>query len=221
MVNASVDLDPGTLEPTYHLTLGMPGRSYALTIAARLGIPGPIIEDARSGISPVQEATDNLLHELQQERLVVERLREEAEEARTQASRQQRDLEEQLSSVESAKAALVEEARQELQDRIAGILDGLRRAERLLERPETPVQVQQQRVEIREVQRQLESTDWQPIEVKRSRWQESLREGDRVYVRGISQPVEVITPPDEQDRLEVLLGTMRDQNTGISIGAPC
>ena len=209
MVNASVDLDPGTLEPTYHLTLGMPGRSYALTIAARLGIPGPIIEDARSGISPAQEATDNLLHELQQERLVVERLREEAEEARAQAARQLRDLEEQLSSVESAKAALVEEARQELQDRIAGILDGLRRAERLLERPETPVQVQQQRAEIREVQRQLESTDWQPIEVKRSRWQESLREGDRVYVRGISQPVEVITPPDEQDRLEVLLGTMR------------
>ena len=79
----------------------------------------------------------------------------------------------------------------------------------MLERPETPVQVQQQRVEIREVQRQLESTAWQPIEVKRSRWQESLKEGDRVYVRGISQPVEVITPPDEQDRLEVLLGTMR------------
>ena len=209
MVNASVDLDPGTLEPTYHLTLGMPGRSYALTIAARLGIPGPIIEDARSGISPAQEATDNLLHELQQERLLVGRLREEAEEARTQAARQQRDLEEQLSSVESAKAALVEEARQELQDRIAGILDGLRRAERLLERPETPVQVQQQRAEIREVQRQLESTAWQPIEVKRSRWQESLREGDRVYVRGISQPVEVITPPDEQDRVEVLLGAMR------------
>ncbi len=209
MVNASVDLDPGTLEPTYHLTLGMPGRSYALTIAARLGIPGPIIEDARSGISPAQEATDNLLHELQQERLLAGRLREEAEEARTQAARQQRDLEEQLSSVESAKAALVEEARQELQDRIAGILDGLRRAERLLERPETPVQVQQQRAEIREVQRQLESTAWQPIEVKRSRWQESLREGDRVYVRGISQPVEVITPPDEQDRVEVLLGAMR------------
>jgi DNA mismatch repair protein MutS2 len=209
MVNASVDLDPGTLEPTYHLTLGMPGRSYALTIAARLGIPGPIIEDARSGISPAQEATDNLLHELQQERLLAGRLREEAEEARTQAARQQRDLEEQLSSVESAKAALVEEARQELQDRIAGILDGLRRAERLLESPETPVQVQQQRAEIREVQRQLESTAWQPIEVKRSRWQESLREGDRVYVRGISQPVEVITPPDEQDRVEVLLGAMR------------
>ena len=39
MVNASVDLDPTTLEPTYHLTLGLPGRSYALTIAARLGVP--------------------------------------------------------------------------------------------------------------------------------------------------------------------------------------
>ena len=41
MVNASVDLDPQTLEPTYRVTLGLPGRSYALTIASRLGlVPG-------------------------------------------------------------------------------------------------------------------------------------------------------------------------------------
>ena len=36
-----------------------------------------------------------------------------------------------------------------------------------------------------------------------------MKEGDRVYIRGISQPVEVISPVDGQERVEVLLGTMR------------
>ena len=213
MVNASVDLDPSTLEPTYHVTLGLPGRSYALTIAARLGVPQTIIDDARAGISPVEQATENLLQELQQERRIVERLREEAETAHSEALRQERDLETQLASVESAKAALVEDARQQLQNRIGGILDRLQRAERLadrlLEQPESRDQVRTQRAEVRDVQRQLDSVAWKPIEVKQTPWQESLKGGDRVYVRGISQPVEVISPPDEQDRLEVLLGTMR------------
>mgnify|MGYP001307230829 CR=1 FL=1 len=213
MVNASVDLDPSTLEPTYHVTLGLPGRSYALTIAARLGVPQTIIDDARAGISPVEQATENLLQELQQERQIVDRLRREAEDARSEAVRQERDLEAQLSSVEGAKAALVEDARRGLQNRIGGILDQLQRAERfadrLLEQPESREQVQTHRTQIRQVQRQLDSVAWKPIEVKQVPWHESLKGGDRVYVRGISQPVEVISPPDEQDRLEVLLGTMR------------
>ena len=219
MVNASVDLDPDSLEPTYHLTLGMPGRSYALTIAARLGVPDSIISGARSGLSPVEQATEDLLQELQKERQVVERLRRDAEDARTEAQRQQRELEAQLESVETAKAALLEDARRELQDRTSDILGQLRRAERLVEQhqhqyqqhqqPAALPQVQQQREEVRQVQRQLDSTAWQPIEIKQTPWWESLKEGDRVYVRGIGHPVEVITAPDDEDRVEVLLGTMR------------
>ena len=219
MVNASVDLDPDSLEPTYHLTLGMPGRSYALTIAARLGVPDSIISGARSGLSPVEQATEDLLQELQKERQVVERLRRDAEDARTEAQRQQRELEAQLESVETAKAALLEDARRELQDRTSDILGQLRRAERLVEQhqhqyqqhqqPAALAQVQQQREEVRQVQRQLDSTAWQPIEIKQTPWWESLKEGDRVYVRGIGHPVEVITAPDDEDRVEVLLGTMR------------
>jgi DNA mismatch repair protein MutS2 len=223
MVNASVDLDPTTLEPTYHLTLGLPGRSYALTIAARLGVPQEVIDDARSGISPVEQATEELLQELQQERRVVEELREEAETARSEAVRRQRELDVQLADVEAAKANLVEESRQELQRRISGILDRLSKAERSLEayelrqdaevraRAETESiqEIQASRAEVREVQRQLESAAWSPIEVERVPWQQILKEGDRVYIRGIAQPVEVISAADSQDRVEVLLGTMR------------
>ena len=223
MVNASVDLDPTTLEPTYHVTLGLPGRSYALTIAARLGVPREVIDDARSGISPVEQATEGLLQELQQERRVVEELRESAELAVANATRKQRELDAQLADVESAKASLVEESRQELQGRISGILDRLGRAERSLEAGElrqdaeararadeaSRQEIRAHRAEVRKVQRQLESASWSPIEVERVPWQVILKEGDRVYIRGIAQPVEVISSADSQDRVEVLLGTMR------------
>ena len=238
MLNASVDLDPDTLAPTYQLTVGLPGRSYALTIAARLGMPQEIIDDASAGISPVEQATETLLRELQQERRTVEELKEEAESARLAAVRMRHELEEQLGSVEATKTELVEEARRELQLRTGGILDRLQRAERSMElaarsavgpvgvsgggsppreqqRGEPRQEFREHQDELREVQRELDATNWQPIEVKRAPWHERLKSGDRVYVRGISQPVEVITPPDgapgsaQAQRVEVLLGTMR------------
>ena len=65
------------------------------------------------------------------------------------------------------------------------------------------------RAELNEARRQISSPNWQPIELKLPTWQERLGSGDRVFIRGIPRPVEVITPPDGQGLVEVLLGTMR------------
>ena len=209
MINASVDLDPQTLEPTYRITLGLPGRSYALTIAARLGVAAEIIEHTRSLLSPTEQATENLLRDLQEERLLVDQIRQEAESALAVARRHQAEIEAQLASVETTKIELVEEARQELQQRIGDLLARLQQAERSLERPEAKSVIQEQRAQLSEARRELSSPHWQPIEVKRTSWQEELHSGDRVFIRGIPRPVEVITPPDEEGQVEVLLGTMR------------
>lgn len=217
MMNASVDLDPQTLEPTYRVTLGLPGRSYAMTIAARLGIPSRIIEQARSLMSPTDRAAEDLLRDLREERLIVERLRQESEESLAQAKAQQLEVEERLASVEATKVELVEAARQELQDQIKDVTDRLQRAERLLRQvptssaasPGLSEAVREQRAELTETRRHLNVTQWQPIELKRVPWQERLNSGDRVFIRGIPRPVEIITPPNETDQVEVLLGTMR------------
>ena len=209
MINASVDLHPETLEPTYRVTLGVPGRSYALTIAARLGTPPEVLRDAEASLSPVEQATENLLRELQEERRVVEELRQQSETALARAREQEQETEARLASVEAEKGELLEETRQELQVQVAGLLEQLRQAEAVLEAPDTRRVVQEQRTQLNRVRRQLDSPQWQPIEVKRDPWLEELNPGDRVYIRGIPRSVEVVTPPNQEGQVEVLLGTMR------------
>jgi DNA mismatch repair protein MutS2 len=233
MVNASVDLEPGTLEPTYRITLGLPGRSYALTIADRMGLAPEILEDARSFIAPSQLETDDLVKELQEERAVVAKIRRESEALLAQAQAQQAETEARLATVESARLELVEEARLDLQKRIGGLLAQLNQAERAAEHAEaeqaarrlmrpapgapprgvgggqTSERFRAYQEDLAQLEKELTSPQWEPIEVERTPWQEELRSGDRVYIRGIPRPVEVISSQDADEHIEVLLGTMR------------
>ena len=221
MVNASVDLNPRTLEPTYRLTHGVPGRSYALTIAARLGLPETVIADAQTHLEPSHVQTDRLLQELQEERLTVSELRQQAEQALADARRQEAEIAERLEAVEDTKAQLVEDARRELAGEIAEVAGRIRQAERSLRRQQerqavvrrdeqtSDIDLQAERERLAEAQREVVSPEWAPIPVAQPPWYHDLRVGDRVYIRGVSRPVEVVTPPNEQQEIEVVIGSMR------------
>ncbi len=217
MVNASVDLNPRTLEPTYRLTHGIPGRSYALTIASRLGLPDEVIAGAQSHLEPSHVQTDRLLQELQEERLTISELKSQAEQALNGAREREQEIAQQLEAVEDTKAELVEEARRELAEQIVDVANQIRRAERSLERtavntngPTTrEADLRAERERLAETQREVVSPDWAPIPLERPPWYHDLRAGDRVYVRGVSRPVEVVTAPNEQQEIEVIIGSMR------------
>lgn len=83
-INASMEFDSKTLQPTYRLLVGVPGRSNAFDISRRLGLPQPIVERAKSMISSDSHELNNMISDL-------ERQRKAAENARAAAQRQLAD----------------------------------------------------------------------------------------------------------------------------------
>ena len=87
-------------------------------------------------------------------------------------------------------------------------------------RPPTPRVMDEARKEVAEVLQELRSPDWQPPSSRRGDWLKHIKAGDRVYLRGIPQPVEVITPLDDAGTVEVLLGTMRARMSIYQLDRP-
>jgi DNA mismatch repair protein MutS2 len=81
---ASFGYDPDSYEPTYELSFGTPGRSLALEMAERLGLPAEVVTDARSRLDEKQAQAEALLGQLELERAALaeegERVAREREE---------------------------------------------------------------------------------------------------------------------------------------------
>src|SRR5262249_61523675 len=61
--NASVELDPETLAPTYRLRMGLPGTSSATAVAARMGLASSVLERANQFLGREDRKLDRMLHE--------------------------------------------------------------------------------------------------------------------------------------------------------------
>ena len=113
VMNASFQLDPDTLEPTYRMTVGVPGRSYAMAVAERLGLPSEILEEARALTEPRHLLFEDWLNELQRERNQIQESSELASRARADAEALRSELERQLDYLVTRRDDMLDAARRE------------------------------------------------------------------------------------------------------------
>ena len=135
VINASVQFDLITLQPTYHLTIGLPGRSNALAIAKRLGLPEGIVNSARSELDPQELQAEDMIDEIHRQYDLSRESRALAEEARREMENMRQELFERLDQIEDERREVLiqakEEAKQQIQvlgEEIAGIKRKLKNA---------------------------------------------------------------------------------------------
>ena len=210
VVNASLEFDIKTLRPTYHLTIGLPGRSNALLIAQRLGLPQPIIESAKGEISPDDLRADKLLDDIRKERNRTSRERQKLEKARDRFEAQTRELEKRLEKIEDERREVLAKARAEGELEVAILKRNIDSLKSQLKKARQPLQA------LREIEKKVEAieekveapverrqtTDSRPSAVYRP-----LSLGERVTVSTLNTDG-VVTALGEADA-EVQIGSLR------------
>ena len=92
-VNAAMEFDDRTLESTYRLLVGLPGKSSGLAVAERLGLAPGIVSRARELVAPEERETSALVEALHRERAGIETLLRESELARQEVEARRQELE--------------------------------------------------------------------------------------------------------------------------------
>lgn len=208
-VNASVEFDLETLRPTYRLTIGLPGRSNALAIASRLGLPNEIIDKARTELDPQELRVEGLLDEIHRQRDLARRARAEAEKARQEAEEYRRELAARLEKIEDERRSILLKAQAEVEEQVKELQDEIRSIRRSLERARQPLEViqaaEQQVQAIEEavekpVERQVPAAGPYPLH-------REVRLGDKVRLRSLNAQG-VVTALGEEEA-EVRVGMLR------------
>jgi DNA mismatch repair protein MutS2 len=208
VVNASVEFDLKTLRPTYRLMVGLPGRSNALYIAQRLGLPEEIVEVARQGIDPTELRADDLLDEIHHQRDLAHQARDAAEKARYEAERMRRELNERLEHIEDERLEVINAAREDAQSEVAALQDEVRKTRAELARARQPLEVLQEleaRTEV--LEEQIEAPVVRQQVVEEATLERALRLGDKVHLRTIDQ--DGVVTSLSQDEAEVAVGNLR------------
>jgi DNA mismatch repair protein MutS2 len=110
--NAGMEYDLQKLRPTFRLKDGVPGRSYAFDIAARIGLPAPVLDRARALMDASHLGLEETLRNLQEREQALERSNQALEAARRELEQAKQDLDTQADASQAAAAALTRRERE-------------------------------------------------------------------------------------------------------------
>lgn len=113
MENASMEFDIDTLQPTYRLIVGIPGKSNALQISKKLGLDEKIIKGAEETMSKDELNVNRLIADIEHNKVIAEKEKKEAEEKLRQAEEIRKNYEEKLLHIADRKQSEIDKAKDE------------------------------------------------------------------------------------------------------------
>lgn len=114
--NACCEFNVETLQPTYRLLIGIPGKSNAFAISSKLGLPDEIIAAAKEQISKEDESFEDVIADLEQSRITIEKEQREIAQYKEKIRTLQDQLQRKNEKIDQAKDRILREANEKARE---------------------------------------------------------------------------------------------------------
>ncbi len=217
--NACCEFDVETLRPTYRLLIGIPGKSNAFAISSKLGLSDEIIHAAKEQISKEDESFEDVIADLEQSRVTIEKEQQEIAEYKERIRTLQEQLQKKNEKIDQAKdkilrdanekaRAILQEAKDVADETIrdfnkAGASSDIKELEKKRQKVRDKINEKNGKLALGNTQKK--PADQKTVDPKK------LKKGDSVKIISMNLKGIVNTLPDARGNLFVQCGIMRMQ----------
>lgn len=214
--NASCEFDVETLRPTYHLLIGIPGKSNAFAIAGKLGLPDFIIEDAKTRLTEQDESFEDLLTDLETSRRTIEKEQETIASYKREIERLKQETEKKQEKLEEQRDRILREANEKAHAILAEAKETADETMRNFHKfGKANISASEMERERERLRKKMESTRSgmmkEPAKPKKEYKPSDFKLGESVKVLSMNINGTVASLPDNKGNLTVQMGILRSQ----------
>lgn len=213
--NACCEFDVESLKPTYRLLIGIPGKSNAFAISSKLGLPDAIIEAAKEQISKEDESFEDVIADLENSRLTIEKEHKEIAEYKERIKTLEGQLKAKNEKLDSARDKILREANEKARSILQEAKEIADETIRTFNKADSGTDIKELEKKRQKIRSQIDDKNERlalktpPQPARKALDPKKLKKGDSVKVISMGLKGTVSTLPDAKGNLFVQCGIIR------------